>query len=284
MTTPHRLSPRTVALAVILTFLHPAGSAQQVEVPTFLNPGAIILRADHTETPSAASLEWGRQVLKELEVQALPPEAAAAKIAHYLHREFDFTPDRPDTVDAFVETKAGNCYAHARLGAMLLRLNGIPAKFAYEIHLERKTNSAARAARESGIALFGHYHNDHFWVLFHDGKEWVPFDSALGISGFDEFREAKYVSPAGGVSNPPFVIWEDQGQGLTGMRNVTRTLWTRLGAPAIPHLSRSTWDDLVAAFADVEVDDLMAPIDPGLEEIIARAGREFFSVADPGQD
>lgn len=265
-------------LAVTLTLSLPAAAVEPTSPGAFLDPEAITLSSSNTERPGAATIAWARAVVEELGVRDLPPGAAAAEIAHYIHREFAFTPDRPDTVDAFVEAKAGNCYGHARLGVLLLRLAGIPAKFAYEIHLEHKTSSSAVAAREREMALFGRYHNDHFWVLFYDGKEWLPFDSALGIAGVEEFVAAKYLRPEGGVSNPPFVIWEDQGQGRTGMRNVTRDLWTRLGAPSIPGLPRADWEELLARFADVSLAEMLVPIQPPFEEAIARAGRRFFAL------
>lgn len=246
----------------------------------FRDPSEIRLSAQQVERPDAATFTWGRGVLAELGVAAMPPAGRAEAIVRYLHRTLAFTPDRPATIAAAVAAGGGNCYAHARVAAFLLRLAEVPARFVYDVHLEHKTPLASEQARERGIALFGHYHNDHFWLLFHDGSSWIPFDSSLGIANRAEFLRVKVDQPAGGVANPPFLVWRESADPTEPMENVTASFWAELGRSSLPGVSPADWQHLLDAFSGLAVDDLRRPIDPVREAVIARVARPFFGIAE----
>lgn len=232
------------------------------------------------ERPSEETLAWGRARLAELGVADLPPAQRAARICKYIHEGFEFSPERPPTVAAFIEKKSGNCYAHARLSAFLLRLAGVPARFMYEVHLERKSPESTEQARAAGIGLFGEFHNDHFWVLYQDGDAWVPFDSGLGISNRADFRRVKIDEPAGGVANPPFLLWrESENEAENGrLVNVTQEFWRDIGRKTVPGVPEADWKALLDTLGRLEVTDLSkAPLSEERAAAIAHVGRKFFA-------
>jgi len=251
--------------------------------PAFVDPGTLHVRKGVVEQPSEPVFAWGRETLAELEVSGLTPEQTATRIAQRIHDSFAFTPDRLPNLDAFLEQQGGNCYAHARLGAFMLRLAGVPSRFVYEVHLEHKSPSASEAARERGIGLFGQYHNDHFWVLYYDGRRWVPFDSTLGIANYDDFIRVKVEQPAGGVANPPFLLFEESPEPDSAMVNVTAEFWRQVGVDTLPRVAVEDWRALLDSVGRFEVDDMMRPLSAENEATIARVARPFFGVA-PGDE
>ena len=164
------------------------------------------------ESIDETTLAWGKKTLAAINLKSLTPNEKARAIQIYVSKDFDFHYSRPRNIPEFLETRKGNCYAHSRLSVFLLRLSGLPAKFAYEVHLEHKSPDSTEDAREAGTGLFGHFHNDHFWILYHDGTRWIPFDSSLGYTGFDGFV-SRWEGTETIPDNPPFIIWEDTGTG-----------------------------------------------------------------------
>lgn len=281
-----------VCLFVILLFTACApdtgGSDVTVEVevpvdPVFEDHVNIRWGVDRVEVVDEETLAWGREVLDGLKLSGTDANADALKIFEFIHGNFIFNSGRPKTIADFCEVKDGNCYAHSRLAIFMLRLANIPAKFVYEVHLELKSASSARQARERGTGLFGHFHNDHFWVLYHNGERWVPMDTALGIVGYDGL--ARRWSGDGVADNPPFVVWEDSGNNEEGLLNVTKTLWDRMTLEPHNDLTPEEWREFTAHYEDVELELFQIPLP---EEHIARieaVARQFFkSMALPVAD
>jgi hypothetical protein len=270
-----------VSLVATLGWLTAATAGSPAEVPeTFLSPEVLYVRVGVVERPGDDVLAWGRDALSRLDVAGLPVDERAARIAGFIHDQFAFTPDRLPDLSAFLDRRGGNCYAHARLGAFMLRLADVPARFVYEVHLEHKTPSASASARERGIGLFGQYHNDHFWVLWYDGERWLPFDSTLGIADYDDFIRVKIESPEGGVANPPFLLWREPAVPGDPMENVTAEFWDQVGVETLPRVPVTDWRALLETVGRLQVADLMHPISAAHEQAIARVARPFFGVEE----
>lgn len=272
----------SISVYILAVMISSAATAtaqtQAVGNDPFLNFREIRISARSMETVDETTVAWGKKLLKDLGVADQNTMEKARNILNYIHKNCAFTPDRPKTIADFLATKKGNCYAHARLGAFLLRLAGIPAKFAYEIHLELKSSTSSIQARERGIGLFGHYHNDHFWLLFFDGNDWQPFDSALGILGYDEFTLHKVLEPSTGVANPPFIVWGDTGGGMTDMENITAYLWQRMKVREIRGVSEPEWQEFLSGFYEFGVEYFNQPLPEEMENRINHIARKFFAV------
>jgi len=240
---------------------------------TLRTPGKV----EHT---SDAVMAWGRARLTELAGAERPPAERAARIVEYIHHNFEFSPARPPTLADFIVSKSGNCYAHARMSAFLLRLAGVPARFMYDVHLESKSPAATEEARAGGTGLFGQYHNDHFWLTYHDGSSWIPFDSSLGIADRSSFLHVKVDEPAGGVANPPFLLWRESAHPEAEMENVTAAFWSGIGRTTIPGVPVADWQALLETVGHLEVADMKQPLSSERQAAIARVGREFFKLSD----
>lgn len=271
------LSPVAAILVAALAASSAAQGADPAPVSSsFLD--ARTLRVKGTEERNGDDvLAWGRARLTEIDVAGRPPVERAARIVRYIHERFAFSPERPPTLADFIANRSGNCYAHARMSAFMLRLAGVPARFMYEIHLERKNEEATAEARAGGTGLFGEFHNDHFWVLYHDGRTWIPLDSALGISNRDEFLRVKIDEPAGGVANPPFLLWRDSDNPEAAMENVTAAFWIEIGRATVPGVAVADWKALLDTFGGLDVLDLRQPLSVERQAAIAGVGRQFFA-------
>ena len=203
------------------------------------------------------SLAWGQQVLQDLNLGSMGDFARAQKICDYPHDHFAFSFQRRIHFPEIIQKKGGNCVTHTLMGIFLLRLAGIPAKFAHEVHLTKPYRLISCyvgiwAKRENdGINSF--WHNDHVWVWFRNGDNWEPFDSALDVCGFDQFyrkrffhQQAQNEGFAQKWTGPPFVIWEDAGDGLVGMKNITSTILHPESMMGLAH--QEQWQELVDLF------------------------------------
>ena len=265
-----------VALLLAAALAAPAQeTGKQDAVDTaFLDCTQIRIRAERVEEVSAETQAWGRGIIAGLGIADKTAREKAQAILDFVHNNFTFNWTRPKSVAEFIEVKAGNCYAHARLGILLLRLAGVPAKFAYEVHLRLSSPSATADAVESGTGLFGSFHNDHAWVLFHDGERWTPFDSTSGHIGGEGFIAQRWTPPR---ANPPFAIWEDTGSGLDAMENVTELVWEGLSLPTHGEMSEERWRGLMAAFAGKDLDHFRTPLSEEEYALIEQAARAYYS-------
>ena len=108
------------------------------------------------------------------------PVAAAARTASFLASIAAYDPDTPamdpdeDFVAHFLEEGRGYCVHFATAGALLLRMQGIPARYVsgYVADLD---------ARGQGIVLD---RDAHAWVeIYLDGYGWYPVEMTPGYSG-----------------------------------------------------------------------------------------------------
>ena len=264
-----------VVLLAVLPAAYAQDTADQATVDAaFLDFTQILIRTDRIENVDAETQAWGRGLIAGLGIEGLPAQQKAKKILDFVHGNLVFNWTRPKSVAEFIKTKAGNCFAHARMGIFLLRLSGVPAKFAYEVHLQLGSESATKDAREMGTGLFSCFHNDHAWVLFHDGERWIPYDSTAGHLGGEGFIAQRWTPPE---ANPPFVIWEDMGTGLDNMENVTQDVWEGLRLPTHGEMSEDLWREFMSSFADKPLDYFSTPLSDDEMTRIEQAARAYYA-------
>ena len=167
---------KLILLGIATLFINAFAQDRETSIhENFTNYRIIRTSSQDAERPDQETINWGNGVLKALNLDDLTTTDKAAAIQQYITDHFEFGSRRPKNIPEFLESRSGNCRAHSILSIFLLRLSGIPAKFAYEIHLELKTKQSAETARSRGTGLFGRFHSDHLWVLYFDGKRWIPF-------------------------------------------------------------------------------------------------------------
>jgi hypothetical protein len=150
------------------------------------------------------------------------------------------------------------------MGIFLLRLAGIPAKFIHEVHIIKQYRLISLyvglwAKRENdGINSF--WHNDHVWVWFRTTDTWEPFDSSLEVCGFNQFYKKRFYQHqelskgfAQQWTGPPFVIWEDVGEGFEDMQNITSTIINPKSMQELKH--KNEWQEFTDLFIDWKQDD-----------------------------
>jgi len=226
------------------------------EIAFFANGKIIQVDAD--------SITWGKQVLRSLNLGDLSTFEKAQKICTYLHDNFRFNFRRSLSIREIIEKKGGNCVSHALMGIFLLRLAGIPAKFSHEVHIIKQYRLVSLyvgvwAKRENdGINSF--WHNDHVWVWFRNSDTWQPFDSALDVCGFDQFYRKRFFQHkqlsegfAQKWTGPPFVIWQDVGEGFANMKNITSKIINPESMLALKH--KDEWQEFVNLFINWQQDD-----------------------------
>lgn len=106
---------------------------------------------------------------------ALPPESCLFAIENFFARHFEYSlvvPDAgksgEDPLRSFWKSRAGYCEYFATLSALLLRMQGIPAR--YVTGFVRPESVEGRP-----YAVFRRY-SSHAWVEVFNGREWKPFD------------------------------------------------------------------------------------------------------------
>lgn len=207
----------------------------------------------------SASVAWGKEVIKELGTDNLSEWDRAMTIKNFLHSEIKYNTKRRLEIAEIIEKKNGFCISHAMMGLFLLRMAGVEAKFAHEVNILKKGTLLSffigRYAIKNNDGINSYWHNDHVWVwVFVDGR-WEPFDSALGLFGYDEFYTRRYYNHSGlskGLAQkwtgPPFAVFEENELGLTGMVNVTKRVWNRESLPEGTAMTEE-WLELVDIFA-----------------------------------
>jgi hypothetical protein len=231
---------------------------------SLVNYHEIFFGKDHIIQVKADSVMWGHQVLRSLNLGNLSHFERAQKICSYLHDNFRFNFQRNFSICKIIAKKGGNCVSHALMGIFLLRLAGIPAKFAHEVHLIKQYRLISLyvgvwAKRENdGINSF--WHNDHVWVWFRDSDTWKPFDSSLDVCGFNKFYSKRFFKHkelsegfAQKWTGPPFVIWEDVGEGFDGMQNITSAIINPESMKALK--TKDEWQKLVDTFINWQQED-----------------------------
>ena len=231
----------------------------------FLDYREIVLSGMETVQVDADSIAWGRRVMRGLDLEGLSDLHRAMRIRDYLSDNFSYNFGRSRSVGEIIRKKGGNCLSHSLMGIFLLRLAGIPAKFAHEVHIIKRYRPISlyvgfwAAQENNGINSF--WHNDHVWVWFRNGDGWEPFDSALVVCGMEEFYGKRFFKQgASGEgfaqkwTGPPFIVWESVGEGLAGMRNVTPSVLSADSLMTIKY--RDDLLELVDLFKNWDKEDL----------------------------
>jgi len=198
------------------------------------------------------SIDWGTKVINELKLNGLTAFEKATKIKNYVHKNIKCY-GREYNIHDIIKKGKGNCYDHARISIFLLRMAGVPAKFAFEINLRNNVFWWANKAKKQHMGTFGDYHNDHVWVLFYNGDSWQPYDSELNILGINEFvkRRWNYISPFYFrilPFGPPFIIWEDTGDGFYNMKAIAKQVWLNKPDSTYAKVSKSEWFNFLSEF------------------------------------
>ena len=172
--------------------------------------------------------------------------------------------ERSLSIREIIAKQGGNCVAHSLMGIFLLRLAGIPAKFAHEVHLTKQYRLISIYvgvwAKRANDGINSFWHNDHVWVWFRRSDAWEPFDSALDVCGYAQFYSKRFFKHkelsegfAQKWTGPPFVIWEDVGEGFVGMKNITSTIINPKSMLPLKH--KDEWQEIVDLFIDWEQED-----------------------------
>jgi hypothetical protein len=206
------------------------------------------------------SIDWAKKVLDELNLSKLTNFEKALKIRDYIHKNIKCYKRQVD-IHGIIVNKTGNCWDHARISAFLLRMAGVPAKFAFEINLKKNVYWWGKKAKKQNNGTWGFYHNDHVWVLFFDGKQWQPYDSELNILGIEDFVNRRFgkISPYYFKMlpyGPPFIIWEDTGQGFSNMRTITKQIWSYKTDNTYAKVNKSDWYSFLSNFEEITYDKL----------------------------
>lgn len=206
------------------------------------------------------SVDWGKKVLYELNLNGLTDFDKALKIKNYIHKNIGCY-GRQTNIHDIIKKQTGNCYDHARLSVFLLRLAGVPAKCVIEINLKKNVFWWGNKAKKLHIGTFGYYHNDHVWVLFYDGNSWQPYDSELDVIGMDDFVVHRWgkispfyfkILPYG----PPFIIWEDTGNGFISMKSITKQIWSHKPDSTYTKVSKTEWLSFLSEFEEMTYEKL----------------------------
>jgi hypothetical protein len=212
----------------------------------------------------ADAIAWGKQVIRGLNLENLFDFEKAQKISTFLAENFTYNFGRSMSIREIIKKKGGNCVSHTLMGIFLLRLAGIPAKFAHEVHILKQYRLTSLYvglwAKKNNSGINSFWHNDHVWVWFKNDGNWEPFDSALDVCGFDQFYAKRFLQHnelsegfAQKWAGPPFVIWEGVGDGFVGMKNITPAVINQDALRSLKH--REKWFDFVALFSNWKRDD-----------------------------
>lgn|GEM_PF-2537202 len=227
------------------------------------------------------SIQWGNQILKNLNLNTLNTFDRASKIQKYIHENIRSTGKQPPIHDIIIK-KNGNCWDHAIICVFLLRMAGIPARFAVEINLKHNVCWYGLKAKRQNCGLWGYDHNDHVWVLFYDGSSWQPLDSELDIMGLSDFIKHRWgkISPFPFKLlpyGPPFIIWEDTGGGFLHMRTITKQIWANKTDDTYILVCKRDWYEFLNEFENAKYENLEHNLFPkDKEKAIKRMSKKWF--------
>lgn len=251
----------------------------------FINPLRIIISSKTLVEPTPAEVEWAKELLEGLEIEDRSNFEKAEKILRYISETYKYRIKSPRTISGFNELEGGNCVSHTIAGLFLLRMAGIPAKFCYEYHVKNWMVVDRWRANANKAAYYGAGHNSHYWVLFFDGTEWQPYDSALGICGFDQFYNVRTSTkrwPYFISLNPkrmtgaPFIIMVETGYGSKSMVNITSDIWRTRFEWNNSKVTKEEWDEFLHNFSGLDTKDFIYPVDDQLATVIRRMSLQWF--------
>lgn len=276
---------KKVLLAVVAFLFVTITFAQKSKL--FLDKEQIIYSKKRIVNIDSASLKWGRNVLNDLKLDGLSNTEKAKKINQFLYKEFKYNGKRRLIIADIIKKKNGFCISHALMGIFLLRLADVPAKFAHEVHIMKRGTILSliigRYAKRNNDGINSYWHNDHVWVWFDAGDRWEPFDSGLGICGFEELFKKRYFEQkkySKGMiakwTGPPFVVWEDTGSGLREMNNVTSKVWKH-ELLNDDYRMKKDWLELVNMFDDWTKKDFYKQyLDDDKIELVKNSSKYWF--------
>ena len=273
-------SDRILVFLMLLPLVFGSSFSQQYKKneidESFLDYSAIRAGKNARTSTLETTIEWGKDVLDTLSIRNKSSSEKAAAIQEFVHKNFGFSSAFHGKLARFIEAGTGNCNSHARMGIFLLRLAGIPAKFAMERNLFLSTDEDHEKVKEDGGWNLGYYTSGHVWVLYWDGESWIPFDSAFGYSGYDGFLKYRWEGVDYEETRPPFVIWEDTGWGFDEMKNITKSVWERYKLKDHHRVSHGDWMAFISLFAAMDVEDTRKPQPGQTTRVMDRIARNFF--------
>lgn len=225
----------------------------------FLNQQEIVISGyENTIQIDDDAIKWGQKILASLNLENGDDFVKAQKICAYLHANFAYNFQRNSSMAEIIKKQGGNCVSHTMMGIFLLRLAGIPAKIAHEVHIIKQFRLISLYvglwAKRANDGINSFWHNDHVWVWFRNMGTWEPFDSALGVCGLDHFYQKRFYRHrelskgfAQEWTGPPFVIWEGVGRGFDGMMNITSSI---INPEAMMIENANEWQAFVNTFVD----------------------------------
>ncbi len=271
---------RTLEFFMLLLLLFELGFSQQNKRnkidERFLDYSAIRAGKNSRTSTLETTIEWGKNVLHILSIKNKSSSEKAAAIQEFVHKNFGFSSAFYGKLARFIEAGTGNCNSHGRMGIFLLRLAGVPAKFAMERNLFLSTDENHEKAKKDRRWNLGYYTGGHVWVLYWDGGSWIPYDSAFGYSGYDGFLKYRWEGVDYEETRPPFVIWEDTGWGFDDMKNIAISVWERYRLNDHHRVSHGGWMAFISLFADMDVEDTRKPQPEQTTKVMDRIARNFF--------
>lgn len=251
----------------------------------YLNVNRIIISEKTIVQPTQAEIEWGKSVLSLLNIEKLTEFEKSRVIQNYISSNFKYRIRSPRTINSIIENKGGNCVSHTIMGLFFLRLAGIPAKICYEYHIRNYSIIDKWRANRQKAGYFGASHNSHFWIMFYDGVEWQPFDSALGITGFDDFFRVRTKTqrwPYLLSFNPrrmtgaPFIVQVETGNGTKDMALITKEIWKREFKWYNEKVTREDWLEFVNAYSEIGTNDFKYPLSKSRLKNLRLMSRMWF--------
>lgn len=267
---------------IFLLFCHL--SCQGVTLDTvFLDSMHIILSASRIIEINEAEWEWGTRQIESFGLEDLDNAAKAKKIESFAHEHFRFKIRNPQTIQEIVDLGGGNCLSHSIMGIYLLRLAGVPAKLCYEFQLRKPLFVDRMRANAQKTGIFSSGYNTHVWVFFFDGREWQPFDSTLGITGFKEFfavraatKQGPYFLDPEALMGPPFLVLQETGAGYLDMENITHAVWDREFTWPNSKVSRDAWNRFIEPYLDKGYEFFELPLEESDYMRIKEMSKEWF--------
>lgn len=279
----HLLKYLFFSLIIIYKLLQAQNTLSQTSTEQFINKTHdsifldyknIKIDNDHTYNIEQSTIDWGNKLLERLNISELTNYEKAVSINKYIHDNIEFCRFRANSIKEIIENQKGNCFCHARLGIFLLRLSGVPAKFAYEIHIRKCTISGKIKGKNKKTGLYGCAYNDHIWVFFYDNGNWIPFDSSLEIIDVNEFITKRWDTKF--LMGPSFVIYEDSGNGLGKMKNITIELWNNKPKDSFDIIDFNKWFEFLHCFSEMEIEDFDKPLDKSLLLKISKISKLWY--------
>lgn len=256
-----------------------------LEPKSFLDYTHIIISAKTIIIPTEQEQKWGQKLLRELNLEGLSNHEKAKTIQQFITENFKYKIRSPRTITDMIDIGGGNCVSHTMMGLFLLRKAGIPAKLCYEFHVKNYSAIDQWRANSAKAGHFGAGHNSHYWLMFFDGNEWQPYDSALDICGLDEFFSVRTKTqkwPYLLSFNPkrmtgaPFIIQEETGSGSTNMKNITKDIWGRAFVWNNKKVNKEEWLLFLKSFEGKNTKDFIYPLEKSIRMSIKKMSKKWF--------